>query len=109
MCGIKWAPKVGILKAALATGEIAYLAKGAKEKAKLFNMHTGCFRCMFSKGSSPIYSDLGVSHKGKWSSPCGPSATRGHLKDTRSIEADLLWSTKGHIYCMTHCEEVGNK
>lgn len=62
VCGIRWAPKVGILEAALATGEIAYLAKGAKEKAKLFNMHTGCFRCMFSKGSSPIYSETLVFH-----------------------------------------------
>jgi hypothetical protein len=58
---------------------------------------------------SKFFRALGISHEGEWS-PCGPLATRGHLKDIRSIGADLLWSTKGHTFCMTYwAKKAGNK
>lgn len=86
------------------------MAEGAKEKAEFFSMHIGYFRCKFSKSKLLyLFRDLGVSQEGKESSPCGPSTTRGHLKDIRSIGTDLLWSAKGHTFCMTHCTKVGNK
>ena len=75
---------------------------------KFFSMHLGSFRGKLSKGKSSMYSEpVGVSQEGEWS-PCGPSTTRGHLKDFRPIGAALLWSSKGQTFCMTHCVGVGS-